>query len=111
MNLNTAQQAKLGLAIDLTKGSLDIQKLEKSQYFNSLNMTKQQIEAFGEVLQISKGAYDAPLQESELATKFGIDVTDVQVLTEARIFEESLDISKLEGTKLAEMMGLSEQQI
>lgn len=35
----------------------------------------------------------------------------MQVLAEARILEETLDISKLEGTKLAEIMGISEKQI
>jgi hypothetical protein len=111
MGLTSTQQAKLGLAIDLKDGELNMEDLEDTQYLNSLNMTKDQIEAFSEVLSISNGDYDAPLNESELATKFGIDVSDVQVLAEARILEETLDISKLEGTKLAEIMGISEKQI
>jgi plasmid maintenance system antidote protein VapI len=50
-------------------------------------MTKDQILAFTEINAISNGDYDTALNESDLAIKFGINVEEVEILTEARILE------------------------
>jgi plasmid maintenance system antidote protein VapI len=76
-----------------------------------LNLTKDQILAFTEVAAISNGEYDSKLNETDLAIKFGINVAEIEILTEARILEETLDLSNLEGTQLAKVMGISDEQI
>lgn len=111
MDLTKSQQAKIGLAIDLKDGDLNMDDIEVENYLSQLNMTKDQILAFTEVAMISSGQYDSNLNETDLAIKFGINVAEVEILTEARILEETLDFSNLEGTKLAEIMGISDDQI
>jgi hypothetical protein len=87
MELNNTQQAKLGLAIDLSEGNLNMAEFEQTQYFELLNLTTEQVSALGEVVSISKGKYDAPLNKSKLATTFGIDVKEVEILTELQVLE------------------------
>lgn len=111
MDLNTQQQAKLGLAIDLSNGAVDAGKLEDSKFFKELDMTKDQVEAFNEIVAISNGQFDKPLDESQVAKKYNVDLNDVKVLQEAQILTNSLDISKLEGSKIAELIGLEDDQL
>jgi len=111
MNLNTTQQAKLGLAIDISEGTLDMDSFEDSKYFKELEMTEQQIDVFEEILAISKGEFDQPLEESKVAKKYNVEISDVQLMQEAQILTNTLDISKLEGTKLAELIGIENEQL
>lgn len=111
MDLNTTQQAKLGLAIDISEGNLDMDSFEDSKYFRELEMTEQQIDVFEEILAISKGEFDQPLEESKVAKKYNVELSDVQLMQEAQILTNTLDISKLEGTRLAELIGIENEQL
>jgi plasmid maintenance system antidote protein VapI len=111
MELNTTQQAKLGLAIDISKGNLDMESFEDSKYFKEIDMTPEQVDVFEEILMISKGEFDQPLEESKVAKKYNVELSDVQLMQEAQILTNTLDISKLEGTKLAELIGIQEEQL
>lgn len=69
-------------------------------------MTQEQVDVFEEILQISKGEFDQPLDQSKVAKKYNVELSDVQLMQEAQILTNTLDISKLEGTKLAELIGI-----